>query len=76
MAKKSEDKVQQVLVERKCEDCVHWSRHECVDESGKPIKRKAVLAEPVWYYQVCKKNWGLPSSAFINASKCQFYRTK
>lgn len=60
---------------KECEKCVHWSRELCTDKEGNPLKRQAVLAEPTWYYQTCKKNWGLPSEAHINANNCKFYRT-
>lgn len=61
---------------KECKQCVHWSREACTDSSGNVINRTAKLAEPVWYYQTCKKNWGLPSEAHINATNCKFYRTK
>jgi len=61
---------------KECENCIHWSRHVAMDDKGEPVKREAKLAEPFWYYQVCKKNWGLPHNAYINASKCQFYKAK
>jgi hypothetical protein len=58
---------------KKCQNCIHWSRHICVDNKGEPIKRESTLSEPFWYYEECKKNWGLPKSAHTTAEKCQFF---
>lgn len=61
--------------EKNCSDCINWSRHVCTDDVGNPVAREARLApEPVWYYETCKKNWGLPQNAYINGSKCKFWR--
>lgn len=64
-------------VDKECHNCSHWSKHVCVDSAGNPIARTAKLApEPFWTYEECKKNWGLPKSAYLDASKCPFYKAK
>lgn len=64
------------MTEKLCSDCIHWSRHVCKDANGNPVAREAKLAEPFWYYEECKKNWGLPKNAYVNALKCQFYKKR
>lgn len=61
---------------KKCDECVHWSRHVCKDSEGTPVKREAKLAEPFWYYEECKKNWGLPKNAHVTANYCNHYKRK
>ena len=63
-------------VERTCENCTHWSRHVCLDASGKPVERKDPLSpDQFWHYEECKKNWGLPRNAYTNAKKCHLFKS-
>lgn len=63
------------MSEKNCKDCVHWSRHVCLDSKGEPVKREAKLAPDLfWYYEECKKNWGLPKNAYTDANKCHLYK--
>lgn len=65
------------MQEKSCNVCQHWSKSVCLDSEGKPIERKESLApEPFWYYEECKKNWGLPHNAYTNAKVCRFYKLK
>ena len=59
--------------DKQCSNCKHWSRHVCTDSEGNAIKRTAKLAEPFWYYEQCKKNWGLPQNAYTSAVNCRFF---
>lgn len=45
-----------------------------MDNNGVQIRREAKLSEPFWYYEECKKNWGLPKNAYLSAVKCQLYK--
>lgn len=58
---------------KECIDCVHHERHVCVDDNNQPIV-KGTNGDDFWYYEVCKKNWGLPQNAYTNANQCKFYR--
>ena len=61
--------------EKRCEDCVHWSRHIAVDDKGEPVKK--AVAPFVWYYEECKKNWGQPKTLYIVQPKnCPFYKLR
>lgn len=69
--------LEEVSKEIPCSECLHWSRHECLDSKGNNIARKESLApEPFWYYELCKKNWGLPQNAYYNANNCKFFKQK
>lgn len=68
---------------KECENCVHFSKHQCLDANGESIlkynsenNQYVKLDEPYWSYAECKKNWGLPKVAYITAKDCNFYKQK
>lgn len=77
------------MADRECNQCVHGSYHYCVDDQDRPIQRNwksyegdvSLLptepdTEKFLMYVQCKKNFGLPKSAFINANKCNLFKAK
>lgn len=70
---KKSDNLEKVL---ECADCAYWSEHLCVDSNDNPVKRDSPIGRQFWFYEVCKKNWGLPQNAYISATSCKFYKEK
>jgi hypothetical protein len=76
MSKHNKPLLDTPVEEKPCSACVHWKQNICEDKDGNPIKREAKLAPEFWYYETCAKNWGLPANAYLNGTKCKFWRTK
>ena len=66
----------EVKPEKKCEDCVNWSEHRCVDKHGNHIERFTLEGMKFWTYEVCTKNWALPQNAHYTGTNCKFYRVR
>lgn len=67
---------------KQCSNCMHWSRHVCLDQNNKPVPKQSYNpdnkyvhgTEEYWYYEECKKNWGLPQFAYTSADSCKYYK--